>query len=95
MEHVSLGRKLQHALLNFLELWRCWRERCSCYNASHFVDGDEGDGFCCRPASETDNRYFRGELCYAGYTTNLFGVLGEVFTRHRSLALKAFFESMA
>ena len=51
---MSLGCELPFALLK-LELWRCWREHCGCYYAGHFVDGDEGDGFCCRPDFETDS----------------------------------------
>ena len=78
MEHVSLGRKLPFALLT-LELWRYWRERRGCYYAGHFVDQDEGDGLYCRPAFETDSRYYRGDRYYAGYTTNFFEVLGEFF----------------
>ena len=94
MGHVYLGRKLPFALLN-LELWRCWRERCGCYYAGHFVDGDDGDGFCCLPAFETNNRYYRDDLCYAGHTTIFFEVFGEFYPRHGSLAFKSIFESIA
>ena len=44
MEHVSLGRKLPFALLNW-DLWRCWRECCGCYYVGHLGDRDEGGGF--------------------------------------------------
>ena len=87
---MSLGRKLPFALLK-LELWRCWREHCGCEYASHFVDQDEGDGLYCRPAFETGScYYYRGDRYYAGYTTNSFEVLGEVFFLTSFLALKQF-----
>ena len=94
MEHVSLGRKLPFALLK-LELWRYWCERCGCYYAGHFVDQDGGDGLYCRPAFETDSRYYRGDRYYAGYTTNSFEVSGEFLPRHLFLSFKAILESMA
>ena len=75
MKHMSLGHELPFALLN-VELWRCWRRRCGYYYVGHFVDRDKGDGFCCRPTCETDSSYYRGDLCYAGYTTKCFEVLG-------------------
>ena len=89
MEHVSLGRTLPFLLLK-LELWRCWRKHCGCFFAGHFVEQDEGDGLCCRPAFETDNRYCRVDRSYAGFATNSFEVLGEVFPDIIPLRLKQF-----
>ena len=57
----------------------CRREHCGCYYAGHFVDQDEGDGLCGRPAFETDSRYYRGDRYYAGYTTIFFRAAGGGF----------------
>ena len=95
IEHVSLGRKIPFALLK-LELRRCWRKHYGCYCAGHLVDQDEGDGLCCRPAFETDSiRYYRGDWYFAGFTTILFGVLGEVFSPTSFPCVYSNLESMA
>ena len=72
------GRTRSFVFLKF-ELWWCWRVCCGCYYADHLVDRDKGDEVCCRPAFETDSRYYRGDLCYASYTTIVSVVLGEFF----------------